>query len=103
MPRNYVLTKGAVGDLKEIVRYTNEQWGEGQCRLYICQLEEAASALAKGEGIFKDMSALHPHMRMIKSGAHYIFCLNRPDTIPAVLAIFHERRDIMARLKNRLT
>jgi hypothetical protein len=29
--------------------------------------------------------------------------LNRPDTIPAVLAIFHERMDIMARLKNRLT
>jgi hypothetical protein len=52
--KHCVLAKGAAADLKEIVRHTNEQWGEAQCLTYIHQLENAAIAVAKGEGVFKD-------------------------------------------------
>lgn len=101
--RSYVVAKGAAADLKEITRYTAQQWGEAQCRVYIAQLEKAAEAVAKGEGGFKDMSALIPGLRVATSGKHYIFCLTRPTALPIILAILHERMDIMARLKNRLT
>lgn len=102
MNRNYVLAKGASTDLKDIIRHTNEQWGQAQCLTYIGQLEKAAVAIAKGEGTFKDLSAVHPQMRMARCGRHYIFCLPRPNALPVILAIFHERMDIMARLRSRL-
>jgi toxin ParE1/3/4 len=100
--KHYVLAKGASDDLKAITRHTNEQWGGAQCRTYIGQLEKAAMALAKAESAFKDLSSLHPHLRMARCGRHYIFCLPRPNALPVILAILHERMDIMARLRNRL-
>lgn len=102
MTRSYVVTKGAAADLKEIARYTAEQWGEEQCRVYIGQLDKAAEALAKGQGVFKDLSSLHPKLRMALCGRHYVFCLPSPDAPAVILAILHERMDIIARLKGRL-
>jgi toxin ParE1/3/4 len=103
LSRSYIVAKGAAADLKEITRYTTEQWGATQCRAYISQLENAAEAIAKGEGAFRDMGALYPQLRMVLCGKHYIFCLPQPNTLPIILAILHERMDIMARLKNRLS
>ncbi len=103
MNAHYLLARSATGDLKDIIRHTNELWGEAQCMTYIRQLEKAAIALAKGEGSFKDLSAIHPSLRMVRSGRHYIFCLSRPNALPVILAIFHERMDVMARLRRRLT
>jgi toxin ParE1/3/4 len=68
----YVLSKGAAADLEDITRHTNEQWGEAQCLTYISQLEKAAVAVAKGEGPFKDLSAIHSQLRMAKCRRHYI-------------------------------
>lgn len=56
----YRLTKGAAADLRGIVRYTVEQWGKDQCRTYVAEIEEIASALAKGEGPFKNLDNVHP-------------------------------------------
>lgn len=103
MSKYYVLAKGAVTDLKEIARYTHETWGEAQCYTYIDQLEQAAMAVSKNEGVCKDLSAIYPQLRMIKSGHHYIFCCPRHNDLPIILAILHERMDIMKRLKNRLS
>ena len=64
MTRPYVVSKGAAADLREITRYTLAQWGETQCRTYIAELERAATTVAKGDGIFKDMSFLLPGLRM---------------------------------------
>jgi plasmid stabilization system protein ParE len=97
-----MLTKGAAADLEDITPYTTEQWGETHCRAYIAQLEKAAIELAKGEGAFKDLTSLHPRLRMARCGRHVIFCVLRSQALPVILAILHERMDIMARLKSRL-
>lgn len=102
MSRDYILTRGAASDLSEIIRHTNEQWGETQCMTYIGQLEKTAIAVAKGEGAFKDLSAIHPQLRMARCGKHYIFCLPRQNDLSIILAVFHERMDIMERLRSRL-
>ena len=102
MTRPYVVSKGAAADLREITRYTLAQWGETQCRTYIAELERAATTVATGDGIFKDMSFLLPGLRMVWSGKHCIFCMPQPGQPAIILGVFHEKMDIIARLKNRL-
>lgn len=102
MTQPYRLTKGAANDLRGIVRYTVEQWGEAQCRAYVAQIEEAACALAQGRGVFKTLDDLHPGLRMKLAGHHHLFCLPQPGSPALILAILHERMDLMMRLKGRL-
>lgn len=103
MKRPYVLTRSAEADLRDIVRYTLAQWGPQQCEAYVAALEERATALAQGQSPYKDMSSLLPGLRVAACGKHYIFCMPRPDAPALILAILHERMDILARLKSRLS
>ncbi|ECP5445232.1 type II toxin-antitoxin system RelE/ParE family toxin, partial [Salmonella enterica] len=41
-------------------------------------------------------------LRMIHCEHHYVFCLPRGSAPALVVAIFHERMDLMARLSERL-
>lgn len=102
MKRSYVVSRAASADLREITKYTLKAWGEAQCRTYIAALERSAEAVAKGEGIFKDMSWLIPDLRMVTSGRHYIFCIPRAGKPALILAILHDQMDLMERLKERL-
>lgn len=102
MTRAYILTKGAEADLHDITHYTVAQWGVAQCRTYIAALEENAELVARGQGAFKDMSALMPGLRVATSGKHYIFCMPQTGGPSVILAILHERMDILAHLKSRL-
>lgn len=49
--RPYVLTAGAANDIREIARYTDQQWGKQQRHAYVAQLEKAANDLALGQGV----------------------------------------------------
>jgi plasmid stabilization system protein ParE len=49
----YVLTAQAESDLRAIVRYTRNQWGDAQVRRYIASLEQGIASLADGRGAFK--------------------------------------------------
>lgn len=54
------------------------------------------------KGTFRDMSALFPALRMAHCENYYVFCLPREGAPALVVAIFHERMDLMARLAERL-
>ena len=73
MIRSYELTQLARADLREVTRYSNKQWGLGQTRAYIRQLEQSAEAVATGSGVYQDMHVLYPNFRMVHAGRHYIF------------------------------
>ncbi|AXI82794.1 type II toxin-antitoxin system RelE/ParE family toxin [Xylella taiwanensis] len=98
----YVLTAAAESDLRGIVRYTRKQWGDAQVRRYIATLEQGIASLADGRGVFKDMSALFPALRMGRYEHHYVFCLPREGAPALIVAIFHERMDLITRLVDRL-
>lgn len=98
----YILTTDAEADLRGIIRYTRKQWGTVQVRRYIARLEHGIADLAAGRGSFRDMSELFPELRMIHCEHHYVFCLPRGSAPALVVAIFHERMDLMARLSERL-
>ena len=100
--RAYVLAKGAAADVREISRYTAATWGDAQRTAYLQRLEDAATELARGEGVFKDRSDVLPGLCVKVAGSHYLFCLPRPGRPALILAILHERMDLITRLKRRL-
>lgn len=102
MTADYVLAPGAEADLRDIIRYTSKHWGDAQTRRYVAKLTRAIERIAAGQGPFKDMTALYPALRMNRCEHHYIFCLPRDDAPALVVAIFHERMDLIARLAGRL-
>jgi hypothetical protein len=51
---------------------------------------------------FKDMSAIYPALRMARCQHHYVFCLPQEDAPALIVAILHERMDLMKRLADRL-
>lgn len=57
---DFVLTEAAEADLRGVVRQTRKLWGDRQVRRYIEKLEQAFLRLANGEGLFKEMEAIHP-------------------------------------------
>jgi plasmid stabilization system protein ParE len=99
---NHILTSAAEADLRAIIRYTREQWSDAQTRRYIAKLKRGMTRLAAGQGPFKDMSALYPALRMAHCEHHYVFCLPRENAPALIVAIFHERMDLMTRLEDRL-
>lgn len=103
MTAPYVLTAAAEEDLRLIVRYTRKQWGDAQVRSYVAKLERGILHVATGKGASKDMGDLHPALRMARCEHHYIFCLPRVNEPALIVAIFHERMDLMVRLDSRLT
>ena len=102
MNASYTLLAAAEADLRDIVRYTRQQWGSAQTRSYVAKLQRGIEAVAGGQGQSRDMSALHPGLRMIKCEHHYIFWLPREGAPALVVAIFHEKMDLMTRLTDRL-
>ena len=97
----WLLTDAAEADLRGIIRYTHQHWGDEQVRRYITRLELGIARLAAGQGSFKDRSALYPALRMAHCEHHYVFCLPRENAPALVVAIFHERMDLMTRLAAR--
>lgn len=96
----YVLTTAAEADLRSIVRYTRQQWGDAQTRRYVAELTIGIEQAAHGHG--KAMSALHPGLLMTRCRHHFIFCLPRDGAPALIVAILHERMDLLARLADRL-
>ena len=102
MIRTHVYAPAAAADLREIARYTTKQWGVAQARSYIKQIDDAAAAVASGQGVFRTPSELQPGLLVATSGKHYIFCLPRQGQPALILAVLHERMDLIARLRDRL-
>ncbi len=102
MTPTYVLTLDAEADLRGIIRYTSGQWGDKQVLAYVAKLVIGFKQIAVGKGAIKDLSEIHPRLRVAHCEHHYIFCLPQTDAPALIVAIFHERMDLMSRLADRL-
>lgn len=103
MTASYVLTAAAEADIRSIIRYTRQQWGDAQVRAYMARLEDGVARLAAGQGAYRDMDNLHAGLRMARCEHHYVFCRIRDEAAPLIIAVLHERMDLIQRLKGRLT
>ena len=96
--RGFTLTLRAKADLKEIGRYTQEQWGRGQRDIYLTMLDDCFRLLAANPQRGQDCSAIRSGYRKLNAGGQVIFY--RPvvgDTIE-IVRILHGRMDIEGRL-----
>jgi toxin ParE1/3/4 len=98
----YELSRAAENDLQGIVRCTAERWGASQARKYSEALAQCTTSLATDKGYYRTIPDLYPNMRVSHCQHHYIFGLIRDDAPMLVVAILHERMDIIARLQDRL-
>jgi len=90
-------TRQAEQDLIEIWRYTFEKWGETQADAYLRKIEACFEKIGKGTAPLK---LLPDNVRYIRCEHHFIFLLM--DSKPIVIALLHEKMDMLARLKKRL-
>lgn len=97
----YDLTPEAEEDLKGIIRYTIRQWGTDQAQRYANLLESGFRQIAEGKAVSRTFSQNYPELRVTGCEHHYIFYLPRSPR-PLIIAVLHERMDLVSRLKNRL-
>jgi toxin ParE1/3/4 len=98
----YVFTAEADEDLDGIVDYTRRQWGDAQARRYLAQMRLSLDRIADAGGRFKiETSFSHP-VRVMRCQHHYIYCVPRENLPALIVAILHEKMDLMARIAERL-
>ncbi len=96
------LTAAAEADLRAIVRYTRNEWGSDKAQSYAGDLKQAIQRLADNPNRHRAMPQLHADVRIARGGQHLIFALLKANGPALILAILHERMDLIARLANRL-
>jgi plasmid stabilization system protein ParE len=99
----YDITPAAEADLQEIARYTRRQWGAAQSRHYGRTLAACLERIAAGEAVRRSFSAHFPDLLTTRCEHHFIFYLQPEGRKPQIIAVLHERMDMISRLRDRLT
>lgn len=98
----YRLTQDAEDDLRKIARYTLETWGAEQARRYGQTLEAHFEARASGKVRGKAVLKKWPDLSVSRCEHHYVFTLKSPNEPSIIIAILHERMDMLRHLKKRI-
>lgn len=100
--QEYELTPSAQADLKEIARYTLNEWGKKQSLHYAELLDAGFRKIAAKSAYSRNFSERFPQIRISRCEHHYIFYVHPDNKPPRIIAVLHERMDMLAQLKNRL-
>jgi len=99
----YELTILAEEDMRDIARYTIDKWGIAQAERYEALLSKRFQEIAQGVITPRIFLKRRPDLLFTYCEHHYIFYWQPKDKVkPIILAVLHERMDLMQRLKNRL-
>ena len=96
-------TREAIKDLSDIASYTAETWGHEQALRYAELLNEKFKKIARGLIFSKVAFSKYPNVRVCRCEHHYIFFMHpQKSPKPVILAVLHERMNLLERLKERL-
>ena len=98
----YELTSSAQEDLKEIARYTLTKWGKQKALHYAGVLDTRFREIATGTVHSRSLLKNYPQVMVNRCEHHYIFYVHPEGKPPQIIAVLHERMDLLTRLKNRL-
>ncbi len=98
MPRYYI-TRRALTDLRDIVRYTLKTWGREQARLYREELELGIEKLALSPRLGRTRGDVAPSVRSFPIGRHVAFYVESERGI-TVLRVLHPRMDVSGAFPN---
>ena len=91
-------TRQVEQDLIDIWLYTAETWGEEQADKYLRKIEQCFQKINRGNALLKSLT---DDIQFVRCERHYIFVLMAKK--PIVIAILHEKMDMLIRLKQRLS
>ncbi|MGM0743598.1 MAG: type II toxin-antitoxin system RelE/ParE family toxin [Pseudomonadota bacterium] len=97
---SYDLTLAAEEDLRDIWRYTLETWGPEQADTYLDQLGECLDEIGSRRAPPRSLPQLPDELCIHRCQRHYIFWLAIDR--PIIIAVLHEKMDILLRLEDRL-
>lgn len=89
-------------DLIGIARYTIEQWDIEQAQRYADYFDAHFAMIASGEARTRSPIKHRPELRSSRCKKHVVFHLVRDNECPLIIAVLHERMDLMTRLISRL-
>jgi len=99
---SYELTESADADLQAIARYTVATWGVEHARRYEALLESHFQAIGRQTVKARVFIKHRPDLLVSRIQHHYVFHIVRKDQRPLILAVLHENRDLIRRLRERL-
>lgn len=99
---DYRLTPGADSDLLEIARYTIREWGIEQAKLYESKLIGCFDSIASSSEHSRAVFPNRPDIRFVHCEHHYIFFVRPEKSCTLIVAVLHERMDIISRIHKRL-
>lgn len=98
----YELTSQAESEIRDIIRYTFEQHGKKQALRYKNALQERFCAIAERAVHARPLSERYSQILVTRCEHHYIFYIHPEGKTPRIIALLHERMDMLTRLKDRL-
>jgi plasmid stabilization system protein ParE len=101
--RPYDLTPDADADLENIARYTLVEWGEEQAERYLDRIEKQFLMIADRQIVPRQFSTRFPQVLVTRCQRHYIFYLHPEGEKPHIIAVLHERMDMIAKISHRLS
>jgi toxin ParE1/3/4 len=96
----YRFTEKAAEDLVGIWVYTDEKWGEEQADRYQDEIFVCCERVANGAVGTRPVPGM-TGISSFRCRNHFLFFVRDGETA-IFIAVFHERMDIMVRLRNRL-
>jgi toxin ParE1/3/4 len=97
----YDLSPDAEADLEGVWNYTCDNWGADQADKYMGQIATCCERIAAGEAYCRRFPEIDPRLGSHHCQHHYIFFLETASK-PIIIAVLHERMEMLTRLKRRL-
>ncbi|MDF1721104.1 MAG: type II toxin-antitoxin system RelE/ParE family toxin [Minwuia sp.] len=85
-------------DVKEIGRFTQQQWGKDQRNTYLRKIASVVEGLAADTSGARKSDDIRPGLLSVQTGSHVIFFHRRDDGDVVVLRILHQRMDFRRHL-----
>lgn len=99
---DYELTRDAENDLRDVARYTLGTWGKAVLAEYRSGIKQTLKNIGKGKITPRPFSDKFPQLLVTKYRYHFIFYVVERMQKPVIIGVIHERRDVVARLSERL-
>lgn len=96
---SYKLSAKAKDDLKNIARFTQEEWGREQRNLYLKQFDETFSHLSESPEIGLSCDYIKPGYRKFPQGSHVIYYRFGSVSTIEIVRILHKRMDVSLNLE----
>ena len=95
---SYTLRPKAKVDLRNIARYSIDQWGKERARTYVEAINQRLEVLASGRLPDRPADHIRPGYLQSAAGRHMIYFRRRPDGTMDVIRILHQSMDVAKQL-----